>query len=74
MVGDYFMDIAEFLSSGVALAYYTVAQKKQLVVRASDYQLIAGQMCKLGPDDILCRCILDHEKTMVLDEAHGGLS
>jgi len=44
------------------------------VVRASNYQLIAGKFYKLGPDDILHRCILDHEKTSVLEEAHGGLS
>ena len=33
MVDDYFMDIAEFLSSGVAPAHYIVAQKKNLVVK-----------------------------------------
>lgn len=73
MVDDYFLDIDEFLSGGKAPDHYTVAQKKQLVVRASNYQLIAGQLYKLGMDDILHRCILDHEKTVVLEEAHGGI-
>jgi len=74
MVDDYFLDIAEFLSTSKAPKHFSVAQKKQLVVRASNYQLIAGQLYKLGLDDILRRCILDHEKIVVLDEAHGGLS
>jgi len=37
MVDDYFFDIAEFLSIGKAPEHYTVEQKKQLVVKASDY-------------------------------------
>jgi hypothetical protein len=31
----------------------TVAQKKQLVVKSMDYQLIAGNLYKLGADGIL---------------------
>lgn len=73
MVDDFFIDIAEYLSFGVATNHYTVEQKKKLVVRASYYQLIAGQLYKLGLDDILHRCILDHEKTIVLEEAHRGI-
>jgi len=74
MVDDYFFDMAEFLSSGMALAHYIVAQKKQLVVRASNYQLIACQLYKLGPDEILHRCIVNHEKASIMEEEHGGLA
>jgi len=58
----------------MALAHYTVAQKKQLVVKEAYYQLIAGHLYKLGPDEILRRCILNHEKTSLLEEAHGGVT
>ena len=50
----------------------TMQQKKQLVVRATDFTLIAGQLYKMGPDEILCRCILEHEKPLILAEAHFG--
>jgi len=54
--------------------HYMVAQKKHLVVRAVDYQLIAGQLYNLGPDEILRRCILDHEKASILEEVHRGVA
>jgi hypothetical protein len=41
MVDDYFTDIVQFLSTGMAPSDMTVAQKKQLVVKETDYQLIA---------------------------------
>ena len=49
----------------------TTQQKKQLVVRAADFTLIAGQLYKMGPDEILHRCILEHEKPLILAEAHS---
>jgi hypothetical protein len=53
MVDDYFADIVQFLSTGMAPSDMTVAQKKQLVVKSTDYQLIAGNLYKLGADGIL---------------------
>jgi hypothetical protein len=53
MVDDYFAEIVQFFSTGVAPSDFTVAQKKKLVVKATDYQLIAGNLYKLGTDDIL---------------------
>jgi hypothetical protein len=48
IVDEYFDDIIEFLSTGFAPREFTTAQKKNLVVRAADYQLIAGHLYKLG--------------------------
>ena len=42
------------------------------MVRASDFTLIAGQLYKMGPDEILRRCVLEHENLLILDEAHFG--
>ena len=61
MVDDYFQDIVQYLSTGFAPSEMKTQQKKQLVVRAADSTLIAGQLCKMGPDEILRRCVLDHE-------------
>ena len=49
-------------------------KKKQLVVKAVDYTLIMGQLYKLGPKEILCRYIFDHERQWVMVEAHAGVS
>jgi hypothetical protein len=52
---------------------YTTAQKKNLVVRASDYQLITGHLYKRGADRILRRHILDHERLRILVKSHEGI-
>jgi hypothetical protein len=47
-------------------------QKKNMVVRAAYYQLIAGHLYKMGVDSILRRCVLEHERPRILAEAHEG--
>jgi hypothetical protein len=49
-------------------------EKKNLVVRATDYQFIVGHLYKMGIDNILRRYILDHEQLIILVEAHKGIS
>jgi hypothetical protein len=48
-------------------------QKKNLVVRAADYQLITGHLYKMGADSILKRYVLEHKRPRVLAEAHEGI-
>jgi len=73
MVDNYFEDSVEFLATGMVLSHYTVEKKKHLVVRDVDYHLIAGQLYKLGPDEIPHICITKHERDMILEEAHVGI-
>jgi hypothetical protein len=51
----------------------TVAQNKQLVVKEVDYQLIAGNLYKMGADGILRRYVLEHERMVILEETHDGI-
>jgi hypothetical protein len=44
-----------------------------MVVRATDYQWIAGQIYKLGLDNILRRCVLNHERKYILWECHNEI-
>jgi hypothetical protein len=53
---------------------YRVPQKKQLVVCAADFSLIDGQLYKMGPDEILKRCVIDTEWPLILAEAHAGIT
>jgi hypothetical protein len=52
---------------------YTIPQKKQLVVRVADFSLIAGQIYNMGPDEILRRCIMETERSLILTESHEGI-
>ena len=61
IVDDQFQDIIHFFTTGEAPEPYTTQQKKQLVVCASDFTLIAGKLYKLGSDKILHRYVLEHE-------------
>ena len=56
-----------------APAEFSKQQKKQLVVKAADFTLIVGQLYKLGPDEILRRYVLEHERQQILAEAHAGI-
>ena len=58
---DYFVNIIEFLFTSNAPAGYTEKQRKQLVVKATDFTIIAGQLYKLGPNEILRWNVLTHE-------------
>lgn len=73
-IPDYLEEIALFITKGSAPADYSATQKRHLVFRAADYQLISGQLYKLGSDGILRRCILDHECKDILWECHHGVA
>jgi hypothetical protein len=73
MVDDYFRDIVQFLSIGMAPSNMTISQKKSLVVKATYYQLIVGNLYKLGAHGILIRCMLEHDRSMILSEVHEGI-
>jgi hypothetical protein len=45
-----------------------------MVVRDANYQLIVGHLYKMGTNNILRRCILEHERPRVLAEAQEGLA
>jgi hypothetical protein len=69
-VNDHFIERVQFLSTGMAPRTYKVIQKKQLVVCAADFLLIAGQLYKMGPDEILRRCVMEVERPLILVEEH----
>jgi hypothetical protein len=72
-VDDHFAEIVKFMSTGITTYEYTVVWKKQLVVRVVDFSLIVGQLYKMGPDEILRRCVMEGEIPMILAEAHEGI-
>jgi hypothetical protein len=69
-IDDHFAEIVQFLSIGMEPSEYTITQKKDLVVRTADFSLIDGQLYKMGPDDILSRCVMEVERPLILTKAH----
>jgi hypothetical protein len=44
------------------------------VVKEAYYQIIAGNLYKLGADGILRLCLLEHERIMILSEENEGIA
>ena len=74
IIDDYFTDIIEFLTTCIVPTEYSAKQNTQLVVKATDFTIIDGQLYKLGLDEILRRYVLNHERPLILDEAHTGIT
>ena len=72
IVDKYYANIIHFLTTGWAPNEFTKHQKRQLVFKETDFTLIAGQLYKLGLDEVLHRCIMPHEKEAIIREAHSG--
>ncbi|KAH9317172.1 hypothetical protein KI387_018941, partial [Taxus chinensis] len=47
-------------------------EKKQLAIRAAPYLLINRDLYKLGWEEVLCRCVLEHERLAIMEQAHEG--
>ena len=62
MEDDHYFPIIKVLGTGVAIEELSTSQKKQLVVKDFDFQLIDGHLYKMEADEILRRCVLPHEK------------
>jgi hypothetical protein len=71
---EYFADIIQYLSTGTGPQEFNTTQKKNMVFRSTDYQLIAGNLYNMGADNILRRCVLEHERTRILVEDHEGIA
>jgi hypothetical protein len=70
IVDEYFSYIIEFLSTRFSPKEFNITQKKILVLRAANYYLIVGPLYKLGAIFFLRRCVMEHERPIILAEAH----
>ena len=73
MFDDHYRDIIHFLTTIYAPKGFDIVQKKQLVSKVADFQLIIGQLYKMGLDEIIRHCVLEHERPMVLNESYDGV-
>jgi hypothetical protein len=66
IVDDYFADIIAYLSTWTAPQKLNTAQRKNLVVRAVDYQFIVRHLYKMGANNILRKFTLEHKRPRIL--------
>ena len=64
-------DIGQYLQEWKAPKHYSEKRKKILTIKAAPYTLINGNLYKLGLDDVLRRCALEHEREDIIQEAHS---
>jgi hypothetical protein len=73
-IPEYLEDIVSFLSTHNFPETYFATQKRHVVVRTVDYQLIAGKLYKLALDNNLSRCVLNHKRQYIWWECHNGVA
>ena len=64
--------IAQFLENGQAPDGMSMKKKQILAMKATPYNLINEILYKMGLDDILGRCVLEHERENIMHKAHYG--
>jgi len=60
------------LEEGKAPNDLPTSKKKVLALKATPFTIIHGYMYKMGPDDILRRCSIEHSRESIINEAHAG--
>jgi hypothetical protein len=66
-------DIKIFLEDRKAPKNFTSNKKKQIALEETPFTIINGYLYKMGPNYILRRCALEHERQDIIKEAHAGL-
>jgi hypothetical protein len=66
-------EITFFLEEGKAPDDLLTNKKKILALKEAPFTLMNGYLYKLGSDDILRRCALEHEREDIINEAHVAL-
>ena len=67
-------EITQFLENGQAPKGMSNKKKKILAMKAAPYSIINGFLYNIGLDEVLCRCVLEHERESIMHEAHYGLA
>ena len=65
-------EIARSLEDGQAPEGMSTKKKQILAMKVAPYSLINRFLYKMGLDDILIRCVLEHERDNIMYEAHYG--
>ena len=67
-------EIAQFLENGQEPEGMSTKKKQILAMKVAPYTLINRFLYKMGLDEVLCRCVLEHERENIMHEEHYGLA
>ena len=59
-------EIAQFIENGQAPEGMSTKEKQILAMNAAPYTLINGFLYKMGLDEVLCWCVLEHERENII--------
>ena len=65
-------EIAQFLENGQESEGMSTKKKQILAMKAAPYTLINGFLYKMGLDEVLRRCVQEHEKENIMHHVHYG--
>jgi hypothetical protein len=68
----YLEEITNFLEEGKAPEDLSTNKKKVLALKETPFTIINEYLYKMGHDDVLRRCALEHEREDIINEAHAG--
>lgn len=68
----WYEDVVMLLSTGRFPEGLEARGKRRLLLKCRPFQLIAGQLYKMGRDAILRRCVNPHEVPLIVEDAHAG--
>jgi len=72
----WFADIANYLATGKLPLYLSPREKRKVIEIITYYSWINGELYKIGPDEIIQRCVREDEVSKILkacqDELCGG--
>ena len=61
-----------FLEDGKAPKGMSMKKKQILAMKVAPYSLINGFLYKMGLDEVLHRCVSEHERENIMHETHYG--
>eukprot|EP00253_Pinus_taeda_P017120 PITA_17120 len=72
LLSPWFVDIANYLVSAQFPPHLSSKEKSRIVRKSAPFTWIGGYMFKLGPDQILKRCVREEEVFDILLTCHDG--
>ena len=72
--GNWYYDMLNFISQGVFPTDLIRDERKRMALQSQKFVEVAQELYIQGIDNILRRCVPDHEQKAVLTEAHQGIS
>ena len=71
-LSPWFADIAKYLVAGRLPPNLSFKERSRIVIKSAPFTWIGGKFFKLGPDQILRRCVREEEVFDILSTCHDN--